>query len=90
MFDVQSVHCFGQSDHQETVPFWGSFIQGSKGSVLGLVRLILHTDLVKSFKIGPKYTGKNAASVIEQDAGYLMLDIGLTGRNSVFALSFQH
>jgi hypothetical protein len=25
MFDVQSVHCFGQSDHQETVPFWCSF-----------------------------------------------------------------
>ena len=22
MFDVQSVRCFGQSNHQETVPFW--------------------------------------------------------------------
>ncbi len=26
-FDVQSVHCFGQSNLQETVPFWYSFIQ---------------------------------------------------------------
>jgi hypothetical protein len=27
MFDVQSVHCFGQFNHQETVPFWCSFIR---------------------------------------------------------------
>ncbi len=35
-------------------------------------------DLVISFTIGPYYLDKNAAPVIDQDAGYWMLDTGLT------------
>ncbi len=34
------------------------------------------SDLVISFAIGPYYLDKNAAPVIDQDAGYWMLDTG--------------
>ena len=35
-------------------------------------------DIVISFTIGPYYLDKNAAPVIDQNAGYWMLDTGLT------------
>ncbi len=39
---------------------------------------IVNPGLVISFAIGPYYLDKNAAPVIDQDAGYWMLDTGLT------------
>jgi hypothetical protein len=38
----------------------------------------LYLDLVISFTIGPYYLGKNTVPGIKQDAGYWMLDTGLT------------
>lgn len=44
--------------------------------------ILITSDIAVSFTIGIYYLNKNVNPVIDQDTGYGMLDIGLTG-NSV-------
>ena len=41
------------------------------------VSVCLKSHLIISFIIGPYYLDKNAATIIDQDAGYWILDTGL-------------
>jgi len=42
------------------------------------------SDFVISFSLGPYNLDKNAAPVFDQDAGYSILDAGLTGYSADF------